>query len=357
MSQSLNYYGRTAAAGKKVRQYLTRENFVAFFKTLAWLVPLTLLIWIYAERAQVVPVDNVSIPIDVQSADPNRFVALEMTDKNVIARMSGPLSRIDDLRQRINPEGGKPTVLISIDPSIGKGEISLDSAPQIANSRIFKYSGVNIYDARPARLKVRIDDYVEHEIPVVAPADVTNLTNPVFTPAKITVRAPSSYFPTNVKLVAEADLAGAKILDKPGHYEVTVHVVCPVLPTDNVTYTPSVVKAVLDVNPTDVKYTLKSVPVYLQGPNFVLTQRDVKYQDTVYDVKVVGPPDKIAQLESQDVKPIAVLKIDGKDLSGPSPASPKTRRLDFEGFPDGVRLDTGVYFDWQFSLVDKATQQ
>src|SRR5205807_2622098 len=49
----------------------TRENVISNLKTLAWVVPLTLLIWIYAEREQVATTKDVAVPFDMVSLDPN----------------------------------------------------------------------------------------------------------------------------------------------------------------------------------------------------------------------------------------------------------------------------------------------
>src|SRR4051812_27900483 len=46
-------------------EYFTTERIGAFFKTLLWVAPLTILIWIYAERQQQYKQNDVSIPIEV----------------------------------------------------------------------------------------------------------------------------------------------------------------------------------------------------------------------------------------------------------------------------------------------------
>src|SRR5215211_3341785 len=55
----------------------TRENVVSNLKTLAWVIPLTLLIWIYAEREQVAPAKDVAVPFELQSVDTDRVVSLK----------------------------------------------------------------------------------------------------------------------------------------------------------------------------------------------------------------------------------------------------------------------------------------
>src|SRR6478735_8471482 len=63
----------------------TRENVISHLKTLAWVVPLTLLIWIYAEREQVDTPEDVAVPFELFSVDRGRVVSLPAPqDKNLI---------------------------------------------------------------------------------------------------------------------------------------------------------------------------------------------------------------------------------------------------------------------------------
>src|SRR5690242_1264927 len=48
----------------------SRESLFNFAKTMAWVVPLTILIWVYAEREQRDTDPGVTFPIDVRSSDP-----------------------------------------------------------------------------------------------------------------------------------------------------------------------------------------------------------------------------------------------------------------------------------------------
>ena len=88
----------------------TRENIISNLKTLAWVVPLTLLIWIWAEREQVQPAKDVSVPFELVSSDPNRIVSLKPPqDKNLVLELQGPQGRLQELLSRLRggnmPEG------------------------------------------------------------------------------------------------------------------------------------------------------------------------------------------------------------------------------------------------------------
>src|SRR4051812_25126512 len=96
---------KPSALGDAVREYawnlrrwsartFTTENFFAFMKTFAWVAPLTILIWVYAEREQVVQRET-TIPIAVKSTDPNRIVSLKPGDESILAFVGGPRLAVD----------------------------------------------------------------------------------------------------------------------------------------------------------------------------------------------------------------------------------------------------------------------
>src|SRR3954464_8093920 len=74
----------------RFRSRLTRDNIISNLKTLAWVVPLTLLIWIWAEREQVQPAKDVTVPFELSSPDPNRVIRNKSGDSNLVLELSGP---------------------------------------------------------------------------------------------------------------------------------------------------------------------------------------------------------------------------------------------------------------------------
>src|SRR3954447_8679042 len=115
-------YAPPLTVRERVGRYLpSGEQSVNFLKNLVWVVPLTLLIWIYAEREQTVTLPTEPVSIDVRTNDHNRLVDLRFPqDKNIIVELSGPRARIDRVRELLqpNPEGGA-AVQIYIDPQLG----------------------------------------------------------------------------------------------------------------------------------------------------------------------------------------------------------------------------------------------
>src|SRR5438874_2507390 len=99
-----------AAEWHRFASRFTREAVISNLKTLAWVVPLTLLIWIYAEREQVASMKDVAVPFDLVSVDPNAVVSVRSpADKNLILELQGPQARLQDVLAKLqrgsNPAG------------------------------------------------------------------------------------------------------------------------------------------------------------------------------------------------------------------------------------------------------------
>ncbi len=107
----MNLYARIVASEmRRFRNGFTRENIAAFLKNIAWTIPLTVLIWVYAEREQEVPITDVAIAIDVKSNDPSKVVTLEYPpEKMIICDLKGPRSNLDRFRETL-PTSGPITI-------------------------------------------------------------------------------------------------------------------------------------------------------------------------------------------------------------------------------------------------------
>ncbi len=340
--------------GKQVRDYsrvasrwvsasLTRESIVSGLKTLAWLVPLTFLIWVYAERQQVVPA-TLTIPIKLVSSDPaNRLVDLKMQGNSVIAQLSGPQSRIDELRQKIQLQGNsEPSVVITVPASsyTAGSTVPLDSASMLSQTSQFVRSGVTIISCQPEKLPVYVDQYQDREAEVQPPADApAQIGSTDFTPSTVLVRAPEhSLPPKEDKLVLHADFSKLQGLDTPGSHDAVVGFLEN--PWNAVSINPSSVKVQFQVKQTDVAYTLPSMPVFQDSPLNLLNGFKLKCDPNLSSVPLIGPPEQINYLRQEaPVLPHATLSITRDDLA--KVGQPIRKRLTFD-FPEGAK---GVYVD------------
>src|SRR5687768_9263153 len=93
----LDYFALLRPAQRHlVETFLSRENWINFLKSLPWVVPLTVLIWVYAEREQLADEPKVTFPIEVRTSDPNRVVTLvSPREKIIMAQLTGPRANLD----------------------------------------------------------------------------------------------------------------------------------------------------------------------------------------------------------------------------------------------------------------------
>jgi hypothetical protein len=359
-NRARDQFGRVS---RWLKDCFERDNLVAGLKTLLWLVPMTLLIWVYAEREQVLPLKDQTIPIDVRS-DEGLYVRLTLSgsEKSIIADLAGPRSRLDEVRTAIEPQDGKASVVVTIPDGLSPGRIHEPDIADLLNKLpLFERRGVTVSNCKPSNIQVFVDKFEEREFEVVKSESVANLASePIFEPKLVRVRAPASAFKeaeASGPLRLVADLAGSGQLNIEGMHEATVRVSMPNLTSDAVTYSPASVKATFEVRSSSVRGKLASVPVFVLAPPTLWSRYEVQIQggDVIFNVGVVGPADKIADLERPDspIKPWAVLQVDSNDY--PNPKGP--RRLKFDGLPDGVRVsDEDQQRTVEFKLVPKALE-
>ncbi|HEY2584697.1 MAG TPA: hypothetical protein VGI81_02905 [Tepidisphaeraceae bacterium] len=80
------------------RDTFSRESLVSSLKSLAWVAPLTLLIWVYAERQQDFKT-KVPVAIAVRGGDPTRVVKLaELSNNTIHIELEGPQSGVEKVK-------------------------------------------------------------------------------------------------------------------------------------------------------------------------------------------------------------------------------------------------------------------
>jgi hypothetical protein len=318
-SHRLNYAPPLTAVERLFRYLPARDSLVGFLKTLVWVAPLTLLIWVYAEREQNVKQEGVIVPIEVRTSDPNRIVTLRLpADKNVVLELYGPRAKVDHIRDLLkpNPKDGAPLV-IDIDSQIAAGENKQTTTSLINNNPVFKSNGITVKSAQPPYLVVDIDTYEERDAIVKVPPEVAKLlSEPAhISPEIVKVRAPKSLFdsqPKDEPLFVYADLANRDELKTPGKPKVTFESV-PVYwgsHRENVHITPATVAADLLLKASNQEYIIPSVTIYKKSPADFDKDYIVNYSPTISNVHVTGPSDQIELLKKDPKKCEAVLFVD-----------------------------------------------
>src|ERR1700683_4918946 len=97
---------------------------------MAWVVPLTVLIWVYAETAQDVPKSNVQMLIELKSTDSTRTVKLiKPADHFILCDLQGPSANLERFTDQLRPTD---PMVININPSnLPLGENSWPTKQQI----------------------------------------------------------------------------------------------------------------------------------------------------------------------------------------------------------------------------------
>jgi hypothetical protein len=333
----------------------SKEKMVDMFKQLAWVVPLTLLIWIYAEREQIATLPNETIPFQLVSPDPNKTVelialrsegagAMERQDSNLVLELQGPRARLQNVLQRLRGGMVLQGLRLEIDRNLSAGEHLLPTSALLGGNSVFAQNGITVTRVQPERLRVRVDDLVEREAKVIAPPGVTTLdAGTQFNPPTVKIKGPSLLL-DRAKNEAGGLTVFARIPDDllatPGEKDarkIPIDLPQALAQDDRVTPLRQDVDAVLHVRAADAEYPMSAMPISLDVPPSLSDKVVVTMPSTsLPDVTLIGPKDKIDQLNDPNYqqKPYAQLTIRSNDVGKDG----LRRKLRFVDLPPGVRV-------------------
>jgi hypothetical protein len=331
----MNIYARILASEmRRFRNGFTRENIAGFLKNMAWTIPLTVLIWVYAEREEEVPAADQPIAIDVTSNDPSKVVTLEYPrEKMIICDLKGPRSNLDRFQESLPTSG---PITINLDTrQLPNGEEPILTMEYLMQNSRFKEAGITIDKCTPPTLTVYVDSLETRKLPVEAPANIAVLKSATFNPPTVSVTGPSRVLEQMAHVTA--DISSLPSLDQPGpHPAQKVSLVGD--SGSSVTFSPTQVDATLSVQEKDVVYTCKNVPVWFDIQPTTADQFAISVVNNsgfVPKVEVIGPPEQIARMRQGDVPaPRAVLEIGPDKVHNTNPV-----QLKIEDLPDGVRVN------------------
>lgn len=299
---------------------------------LAWVVPLTLLIWLYAEREQL---SRTTLVVSVQllPGTPNEIIIPNRTTATLT--LTGPRARLESLRASVS---GQPLAL-PVPRSPGR-EHELQLAGLFAELPHLQRSGITVTKCEPPVLNVFIDEYVEREVPVTAPVLRADLqAPPVFEPRSVRVRAPATELQRRLSAgepIAVADMASLPQLRQPGTHTV------PSVPLkslgETISFRPASVKVEFGIVEQQTRqYRIPSVIIEVRKPLAVEGKLLVDVNPAVLtNVEVVGPAAVIEQMERDAVRgiaPVAILRISAENIA----ARRGNKSVQFD-LPEGVRV-------------------
>jgi YbbR domain-containing protein len=302
-----------------------RERLVSVLRIMVWVVPLTILIWIWAEREQVlypnspnvtnVPVTIRSDRMYVEPATPGR--------QTVNLKISGPQEAIDGVRESLS-NGNNRGLVIDLGNSVAVGDGQpVNVVEHIQNMELFKKAGVTIEESQPGDLLVNVDQADRREVPVeVSPADQKKLTGPpVFSPPTVAVSGPKKLL-DSAQLKVFAVLAGNSEMDVSGEHDFkSVPVQLPA-GFERVRVAPAQVNARITVRSPNESFTIHDgIPIVISAPTSVTDSWKISIlpDAAISDVTVTGPPEQIDLIRKGTFFVKAALDISNDDIARPEP--------------------------------------
>jgi len=209
--------GRAGRAGRSMpwvrrwaRSTFTRDQLTSGLRSLLWVAPLTVLIWIYAEREQTTNAP-VNIPIEVVSTDADRVVTLKRpSDGQVSAVVRGPNARLEALREKLLDTAHATPARIEISRNLATGDQRIASfASRLLDDP--RFTGLTLTNLMPDSIDVKIEEIKRREIPVKAPPGFETYGTATFEPATVTVSGPEG----ELNDLGDKLVAYAQIKDRP----------------------------------------------------------------------------------------------------------------------------------------------
>jgi hypothetical protein len=331
-------------------KWFSRERLLDFARTLMWVAPLTVLIWVYAEREQIATVSDVSLQVTAHTNGPRQVATItKPADRLIVVTLEGPRVRLDSLRDQLSAGGLASQLTIEMPPDGPVGPVTRGTADELNKVALFRSAGVKVTSASPPQITIAVDQLVTRDLVVTADPTAANFDSiPIFDPPVVRVTGPQSvlerYSEVDVagRPILRADLANVPEIRTPGEHTVAeVSLLRPEVfrsasDPGLFTFSPDRVRATFRIRQADVSYTIPSIPVFPLAAATFLDEYRAEYEPTITNVVVRGRPDLIAALrnETLEKKPKAILEITRDDLPA---GRTRVRRLRFD-LPEGLTV-------------------
>ena len=357
--RSMLDYANTSSAVDRIRRWMPpREKAIDAMKTLAWVIPLTLIIWIYAEQEQVLqtPASVGNVPVQVKMTD-GRYVAVvgsaDPTVSTVLLKLTGPQEAVQRVREALtNTIGGHPlTAYLDNRPNENNQPINVVDA--IQDQDIFRKNGVTVKESIPAEIIVNVDKMDRATLAVQLKPGVANLSpGSAFDPPKVDVIGPEKVLAPLMaadQLKVYADLSGLEELKHPGEHRIPSVPVSLSLLEPELRIEPYQVKATVTVLLSDKSDVIGPIPIEVQLPPGMVGQYDLTLTSgaSVSQIRVTGPQQDIDALKT--VTPKAILDILPSDARLDEPS----KHLRFE-LPPSVKVTDDPALTVEFKLTKQA---
>lgn len=325
---------------RNLRDRFTRESLGHGIRTFLWVAPLTILIWIYAEREQLTTESGQTVPIEVRMSGTNRIATLiSPPDRNIIVDLRGPRAQLDAIKAELARPEGDPRLILDLDPNLSPDMHPIPLTPLIQRHAFFAERGVEVLSSSPSQARVVVDEVVEAELPVVIPPEVQNLEEATFDPPVVRFVGPRATMESALAegiFKAYPDLSGREALKKPGVHELSNLPLVRMFEGDHITLTPASVNATLRVREQNVSYTMNQMTIFLSQPPGMVERYRVEFDPILERVTLIGPPHLIELIRDQTINPRPKARL---EVTADMPIGiEQERTLRFDDLPEGVTV-------------------
>ena len=309
-------------------------KFNEFFRTIVWALPLTVLIWIYAEREQVTS-KQCFFSIEVRMTDSNKIVNLKYPgDPNIAVTLTGPNNVVEQIKNDHTP------IQITLPANAKIGDNTFNFLQFLSDYSAFASRGVSVVEVSPSQMTVDVDQFETRQVEVRASAALSrtdpNPNDYRFSQSAVTVRAPSRTFADAGKqLYVLADTSRFRDKLKVGTNQLDSLPLSVPFRADRVTIDPPMLNGVIEIKDGGKPITLASVAVWLDISPTVADQYLVGFsQRTIPNVILSGPQELLTKI-TEESKPHFLLEVFSEDTNKEQKV---TRKLRFANLPDGVTI-------------------
>lgn len=293
-------------------------------RNLMWVVPLTMLVWLYAERQQMDD-QAIRVTVAVRPDRSDRVVALASgTEKTLSIQVRATKARIQQLRDDLGKQQG---LQIVVPAQLGLGtEVLLSTLEAVSANPAFADRGIAVTSCTPSTLILQIDEQVTVEVHPELPREIAQrLEGPaVLEPPTVSLTGPKRALTGASPAEVVAEITQQMLPKVSGE----IPVVPLKLRAENelVTISPAQVKARVKLKASAVEYTIPVVPVFTYGPPALFDKYIVRFPTGPFlsHVTVTGPQDEINKIINEEFKPRALLEVQQQDVRERLPRSPSS---------------------------------
>lgn len=303
------------------------KRIVNVIRNLAWVVPLTVLVWLYAEREQIDRQRGLTVPIKVTTERTDRVVSIvRPEDRTVMIDIEGTRARIEQARQEIAATQGLDLVIPANTP-VGT-QVPVPLLEAIATSPVFASRGIVVTACNPSTFVLNVDEVVSNvELrPTVSKEVAARLAGPIeFDPPVVRATGPRGVLMSASKPEVVADITEQMIPKVPGVHSLPNVSVRLAKPNDEVKLAPVTVTATVRVRSSTVTYVHNAVPIFVLAPPALLEKYRVVFPGGnafIPRITLIGPEDQINRIKSNEFIPTAVLQIRPEDARERLPRAP-----------------------------------